>query len=159
MTANALTKLTQVKRLGLSTPQSRICPLVYSRLCINDLRRPIPRDRDRKRREINASDRKWLRNGYASLPDNHSGSWCLLNDGRLIVNPGSVGLQAYEGDRPFPHRVEVGSPHARYAVIENLHGGWGADLIAVRYDWETAAQCSEARGRMDWARAPRTGRV
>jgi predicted phosphodiesterase len=31
----------------------------------------------------------------------------------LIVNPGSVGLQAYQDDSPVPHVMETGSPHAR----------------------------------------------
>ena len=41
-----------------------------------------------------------------------------LADGRVIVNPGSVGLPAYSDDLPFPHCMETGSPHARYAVME-----------------------------------------
>src|SRR5690606_6172570 len=42
-----------------------------------------------------------------------------LDDGRLVVNPGSVGLPAYEDDAPFPHVVETGSPDARYAIVRN----------------------------------------
>ena len=30
-----------------------------------------------------------------------------LDDGRLVVNPGSVGLQAYMDDLPHPHRIET----------------------------------------------------
>ncbi len=33
-----------------------------------------------------------------------------LEGGPLIVNPGSVGLPAYEDDKPHPHRVESGTP-------------------------------------------------
>jgi len=40
-----------------------------------------------------------------------------LDGGRFIVNPGSVGLQTYEDDRPLPHRMEMRSPHARYAFV------------------------------------------
>ncbi|MES2453306.1 MAG: metallophosphoesterase family protein [Pseudomonadota bacterium] len=82
-----------------------------------------------------------------------------LTDGRLIVNPGSVGLPAYDDDRPFPHVVESGSPHARYAVITGAEGRWSAELIMVDYDWQGAAQDAEAHGRPDWAQALRTGRV
>lgn len=82
-----------------------------------------------------------------------------LADGRLIVNPGSVGLQAYDDDHPYPHIVEAGSPHARYAIVEQLQGSWRAELIAVGYEWEHSAQHAEARGRSDWARALRTGKV
>lgn len=82
-----------------------------------------------------------------------------LDDGRLIVNPGSVGLPAYDDDRPYPHVVESGSPHARYAVLSDDGHGWAVELIAVEYDWEQAARDAEANGRADWARALRTGSV
>lgn len=80
--------------------------------------------------------------------------------GQLIVNPGSVGLPAYDDDRPWPHVMESGTPHARYAIAERgVDGHWSADLIAVDYDWEAAARTAEARGRLDWAVALRTGRM
>lgn len=82
-----------------------------------------------------------------------------LDDGRLIVNPGSVGLPAYDEDRPHPHLVESGSPHARYAVLTNDGECWSAEFLAIEYDWEQAALDAEANGRMDWGRALRTGRV
>ncbi len=82
-----------------------------------------------------------------------------LDDGRLIVNPGSVGLPAYDDDRPHPHLVESGSPHARYAVVSKGESGWTVDLHSIEYDWEQAARDAEANGRMDWSRALRTGRV
>jgi putative phosphoesterase len=82
-----------------------------------------------------------------------------LSGERLVVNPGSVGLQAFEDDYPFPYKVETGSPHARYAMLESLRGRWSANLLAVSYDWDTAALLAETRGRNDWGRALRTGRV
>ena len=82
-----------------------------------------------------------------------------LEGGALVVNPGSVGLPAYDDDRPYPHVMEVGSPHARYAIVEKTEEGWGSELIAVDYDWDRAARDAEANGRPDWARALATGRV
>lgn len=82
-----------------------------------------------------------------------------LDDGRLILNPGSVGLPAYGDDRPYPHVVEAGSPHARYAILSDAGHGWTADFHAVDYDWEQAARDAAANGRMDWAKALRTGCV
>ncbi|CAM8645137.1 metallophosphoesterase family protein [Sphingobium cupriresistens] len=79
--------------------------------------------------------------------------------GGMIVNPGSVGLPAYDDDHPIPHKVETGSPHARYAIVEQTAGGWTAELIAVGYDWDAAARAAEAHGRADWAAALRTGRA
>lgn len=89
----------------------------------------------------------------------HLARTMTLVDGRFIVNPGSVGLPAYEDDHPYPHVVESGSPHARYAIISNETGCWSAELLAVNYDWEQAARDAMANGRPDCARALRTGRV
>jgi predicted phosphodiesterase len=82
-----------------------------------------------------------------------------LRTGQLVVNPGSVGIQAYTGHDPGPHVVEVGSPHARYAILESTPQGWKADLTAVPYDWDEAAALAARNGRQDWARALATGFV
>jgi predicted phosphodiesterase len=77
----------------------------------------------------------------------------------LVVNPGSVGMPAYRDEEPVPHAMEVGSPHARYALLTRTAAGWSAELRAVAYDWEAAARQAEANGRPDTAHAARTGRV
>jgi hypothetical protein len=83
----------------------------------------------------------------------------LLRDSGRIVNPGSVGLQAYDDDHPHPHVVENRTPHARYAIVERDTAGWQVTLREVPYDHETSAQRAERNGRGDWADALRTGRV
>ncbi|WP_426606879.1 metallophosphoesterase family protein [Pantoea anthophila] len=82
-----------------------------------------------------------------------------LADGRLIVNPGSVGLQAYDDDTPYAHVMESGFPHARYAIVEQHNGLWKAELKAVEYDWESAALVALRNDRPDWLNALRTGRM
>ncbi len=82
-----------------------------------------------------------------------------LSDGRTVVNPGSVGLQAYEAHHPLPHKIETGSPHARYAMLEKRAAGWTVEMISVAYDWERMAQMADQRGRADWSSALRFGRV
>jgi predicted phosphodiesterase len=82
-----------------------------------------------------------------------------LSTGQTIVNPGSVGIQAYEGHDPGPHRVEMGAPHARYAVAERRGSRWSVDFFAVDYDWDAAARLAEERDRSDWVLALRTGFV
>jgi len=79
------------------------------------------------------------------------------SDAQIIVNPGSVGIQAYEGHHPIPHTLEMGSPHARYAIAERTAQGWAVDLIAVPYDWDTAARLAREHDRPDWVRPLRTG--
>jgi putative phosphoesterase len=82
----------------------------------------------------------------------------LPND-QLIVNPGSVGVPAYSDDSPYPHVMEAGSPHARFAVIERGSTGWQVDHVAVVYDWSYAANIAEKNGRSDLAEWIRTGRA
>ncbi len=80
--------------------------------------------------------------------------------GVLVVNPGSVGMPAYTDDTPVPHAIESGTPHARYAVLTRGPGGaWSAELRAVAYNWDQAAQQAMANGRPAVARWTATGRV
>jgi predicted phosphodiesterase len=80
-----------------------------------------------------------------------------LPDGRLVVNPGSVGLPAYADERPVPHRMENHAPHACYAIIEKTVSGWNVAHIALAYAWQEAVAAAERQGREDWARALATG--
>jgi len=77
--------------------------------------------------------------------------------GQLIINPGSVGLPAYDDVLPEPHVVETGSPDARYAVIEESKDDWIVSLVSVPYDFEPMAELAKRRGRPDWERALLTG--
>jgi predicted phosphodiesterase len=81
-----------------------------------------------------------------------------LPDGRLVVDPGSVGLPAYADDLPYLHAMETGTPHARYSIVGWGASGWWVEDIAVPYDWETAAAVAGENGRPDWAEWLRTGR-
>ena len=79
--------------------------------------------------------------------------------GQLIVNPGSVGLPAYDDIHPYPHAVETGSPKARYAIVERREDGWTSRLVAVPYDHMAMAALALAHERPDWAHALATGRM
>ena len=81
------------------------------------------------------------------------------SDCTLIVNPGSVGLQAYDDVHPLPHIIETGAPHARYAVVEKVATGWQVDLRTIPYDHQSQAEVARRRGRHDWAHALATGRA
>jgi predicted phosphodiesterase len=80
-------------------------------------------------------------------------------DGRLVVNPGSVGLPSYSDDAPYPHAMEAGSPHARYALLSASGEGWHVTHVALTYDWQHAASEAERNGRSDWAEWLRSGRA
>jgi len=81
-----------------------------------------------------------------------------LADGRLVVNPGSVGLPAYTADEPHPHAMEAGTPHARWAVLERTSRGWHVEMRATPYDTGPAAAAARRNDRPDWAAWIETGR-
>jgi predicted phosphodiesterase len=82
-----------------------------------------------------------------------------LATGAFVVNPGSVGWPAFDDDHPHPHVIEAGTPHARYAVVDDSSGRWEVEFRAVDYDWDAVATVADRNGRPDVARALRTGRV
>lgn len=79
-------------------------------------------------------------------------------EGAVLVNPGSVGLQAYREEIPS-HAVQTGDPRARYAVIEDGPNGWEAEIVCVEYDHDAAASLARRNGREDWALWLETGRA
>jgi len=83
----------------------------------------------------------------------------LLPDGRIIIDPGSVGLPAYDDALPFPHVMETGTPHARYCIVTRNEDGWWMEDIAVPYDWQAASDAALTHGRSDWAEWLRLGRA
>jgi diadenosine tetraphosphatase ApaH/serine/threonine PP2A family protein phosphatase len=80
-----------------------------------------------------------------------------LRDGRMIVNPGSVGSPGFRDVHPFPHTVEAGTPDARYAILEPRVGGWGVTFRHVLYDHEAMAALARKNGQAELARALATG--
>lgn len=82
-----------------------------------------------------------------------------LPSGQTIVNAGSVGLQAYSDELPFFHKMEAGSPSAKYVIITCKPDGWGIEHMEVEYEWEKAAAQAVRNHRIDWARAIETGRA
>jgi predicted phosphodiesterase len=116
--------------------------------------RPVVRSDEEVRRLLNGASHPLVLCGHSHLP-----RLVRLSGGQLVVNPGSVGLPAYEDDIPVPHRIETFSPHASYAILERSPAGWEVEFHRVPYDWEQAARCARSQGREDWARALLTGRV
>jgi diadenosine tetraphosphatase ApaH/serine/threonine PP2A family protein phosphatase len=80
-----------------------------------------------------------------------------LRDGRLIVNPGSVGSPGYRDTHPFPHVVEAGTPDARYAILELGGGQWHVTFRHVPYDHDAMAALARHNGQPELASALATG--
>ncbi|GLH76165.1 DNA methylase [Bradyrhizobium sp. SSBR45G] len=82
-----------------------------------------------------------------------------LGDGRLIVNPGSVGLPGYRLATPKRYHVEAGTPDACYAIAERRLEQWSVTFRYVPYDPAAMAALARQGGRPDWANAIATGWV
>jgi putative phosphoesterase len=98
-----------------------------------------------------------LTGGVVLCGHSHQARVVQLNEDVLIVNPGSVGCPAYLDATPPAHVSEAGSPHARYALLQQAAAGWQIDLVAVAYDWTAASRRAAQNGREEWARALASG--
>lgn len=81
-----------------------------------------------------------------------------LSSGQLIVNPGSVGLQAYTNEEPVVHSMENFNHHASYSIVEKVNSEWVVQNIKVPYDYQQAVNESKKRNRSDWVHFLSTGR-
>lgn len=82
-----------------------------------------------------------------------------LPNGKVIVNPGSVGLPAYFEELPYPHFMESMTPHARYLIISRSEQSWMYEPVLLTYNYELAAQKADQNCREDYSYAIRHGRV
>ena len=91
----------------------------------------------------------------------HLASLVRLSGGQIALNPGSVGCPAYADPAPpHPHVSEAGSPLARYAIVDIAEGAGAVtrcELLAVDYDYRSAARRALANDRPDWGRTLTTG--
>lgn len=85
-------------------------------------------------------------------------SWAVGASGKIIVNPGSVGLPAYADDAP-PHVMQTGDPRARYALLERGRSGLDVTPVFLEYDHRAAVRAARERGREDWASWLETGKA
>ena len=116
-------------------------------------------------REITVKTDEELKAQLESIPEtlilcghSHTPHIIRLSDGKLIVNPGSVGLQAYNDDIPSFHRIQNFNPFAGYAILERNESGYVCEMRVLNYDFETAANLAQKNNRDDWAYWLRTGR-
>jgi predicted phosphodiesterase len=77
--------------------------------------------------------------------------------GPIVLNPGSVGLPAYRDPEGIAHVSEMGSPPARYALIDDAGGAMTIELVALDYDYASAVKRAAANGNPGWAHALATG--
>jgi putative phosphoesterase len=80
-----------------------------------------------------------------------------LPDGRLVLNPGSVGCPGYTDSGVAGRHVFAGTPFAAYAVLDRVKGEWAVTQRFVPYDTSRAVEMARAAGLTDWVAALSTG--
>ena len=88
----------------------------------------------------------------------HTPRTVSLTTGQIIINPGSVGLQAYTDDEPVVHSMENFNAMASYSIVEKSADSFNIEHIKVPYNVELAVAECEKRHRMDWVHFLTTGR-
>jgi putative phosphoesterase len=82
-----------------------------------------------------------------------------LSNGKIILNPGSVGLPAYLGNGEYRFAMESMTPHAKYAIITVDGNDINIDQVNCTYDWNEAAKMAKENGSENWANFLLHGRM
>ncbi|QQL48712.1 metallophosphoesterase family protein [Mucilaginibacter ginkgonis] len=84
-----------------------------------------------------------------------------LSNGKVILNPGSVGLPAYLGSEKYQYRfaMESMTPHAKYAIIKVEGDSVAVEQVNVVYNWRKASKAARSNGNENWAQFLLTGRM
>ncbi len=82
-----------------------------------------------------------------------------LSNGKLILNPGSVGLPAYLGNAQVRFAMESMTPYAKYALIYADKNSIKIEQVNCPYDWNAASATARKNGREDWAQGLLYGRM
>ncbi|MFC2096113.1 metallophosphoesterase family protein [Bacteroidota bacterium] len=114
---------------------------------------PVIKSEDELQEILNELNYKLILCGHSHLPKLEK-----FNN-KIIVNPGSVGLQAYFDDSLPKHYMETNDPRASYAVVEITDKEVNVNHIKVEYDWQKASVIAEQNGRPDWAYSLTTGKA
>jgi diadenosine tetraphosphatase ApaH/serine/threonine PP2A family protein phosphatase len=81
-----------------------------------------------------------------------------LADGRLVVNPGSVGCPGFtDHSAPSARHVCAGTPYAAYAIVDRQGSSWTVNHRLVPYDTQSVVARARAAGFDDWVQALSTG--
>ncbi|MCJ8211615.1 metallophosphatase family protein [Mucilaginibacter sp. RS28] len=82
-----------------------------------------------------------------------------LSNGKIILNPGSVGLPAYLGNGEYRFAMESMTPHAKYAIIRISGDAVHIEQVNCHYDWHAASDVARSNGNENWANFVLTGRM
>ncbi|MEM9247664.1 MAG: metallophosphoesterase family protein [Pseudomonadota bacterium] len=105
----------------------------------------VLRDRAQIEREAEGIDASLFLCGHTHLPRRID-----LPEGRVILNPGSVGCPAYTDDAPRRHSVQTGTAAASYAIVEKSAAGWITTFRHIPYDPSRMIACAKRAEHANW---------
>jgi predicted phosphodiesterase len=82
-----------------------------------------------------------------------------LSNGKIILNPGSVGLPAYLGNGAHRFAMESMTPHAKYAIVQADGQSINIEQVLCTYDWHAASEAARKNGNEKWAKFLLHGRM
>ncbi|MEM7259495.1 MAG: metallophosphoesterase family protein [Pseudomonadota bacterium] len=109
---------------------------------------------DKEHIEANAGD---IDAGLLLCGRTHIPRVVRLTDDRLLLNPGSVGCQAYDDTTPVYHIMQTGIPDAFYAIAHRHQNQWSVTIKHVPYDSSRMVAMAQKNNRPGWASAVATG--
>ncbi|QJD95653.1 metallophosphoesterase family protein [Mucilaginibacter robiniae] len=74
-----------------------------------------------------------------------------LSNGKIILNPGSVGLPAYLGVGEHRFAMESMTPHAKYAIVHADGNNISIEQVLCAYDWHRASEAALRNGSEKWS--------
>ncbi|NVO29002.1 metallophosphoesterase family protein [Donghicola sp. C2-DW-16] len=105
----------------------------------------LPRPRAEVAAEATGIKGSLLLCGHTHLPRRMD-----LPDGRVVLNPGSVGCPAYFDDTPVYHLVQTGTGAACYAVVQKGRHGWATAFRHVPYDPRRMIEMAKSADHPHW---------
>ena len=82
-----------------------------------------------------------------------------LSNGKIILNPGSVGLPAYLGNGEHRFAMESMTPHAKYAIVQVDGDAINIQQVHCAYNWNKASQAALNNGSANWSQFLLHGRM
>lgn len=89
----------------------------------------------------------------------HVNRLVYLSNGKIILNPGSVGLPAYLGNGEHRFAMESMTPHAKYALVKVDDHKINIEHIHCAYDWNAASAAAGTHGSENWSQFLLQGRM
>lgn len=89
----------------------------------------------------------------------HKARCINLSNGQVIINPGSVGLQALESSHPCSHSIENLYKEATYIILDISDEQYNIALHKVEYDYEKAINEAKKRKEKSWVYTLESGKV